>query len=181
MINLLPLEDKKRFQKQVRSQKMGLVALFVLMGFLGLVCFFFVFSSYVASQVAPGLEKIEMVQNFFRSEQFSSFRQGLEQTNKQTAQIKKFLDEQPSVIYILDRLTLTLPPGIYFKTLFFSKKGSQQGLVSISGQADTREHLYLFKQNLEAEPSFKDVQFQLSSWIQPKQADFSLTFLANTK
>lgn len=181
MINLLPPEEKRNLEREVQVQKIILLIWCVLIGFLGLIVFFFVFSWYIGIKGVQSIEKMEMVEGFFYSGEFTSFQEKIRQANKQAAQFTKFLEAQPSVISMLERLTRAIPPGIYFNNLVFTKKGPKEASVSISGKSDTREHLYFFKENLEKEPNFKDVQFQLSSWIKPQDADFSLTFFFETK
>jgi len=46
--------------------------------------------------------------------------------------------------------------------------------VHIIGKAQEREHLFLFKKNLDTDKSFKEAKFALSSWMLPTDITFFL-------
>lgn len=178
-INLLPQKEKKELEKEKNWKKVFIILIFILIFILFLILIIFCLRTHLQSQIKPLksalLERQEALANF----QPQEFQQLAIRTNKNLSKIQKFWQEQIFIMPIFDKIASFIPDSIYFTGFSLQKivQGDEKILdIYIKGWAEDREKLFYFKENLQKEKSFKDVYFSPSSWVEPSDIDFSLTF-----
>ncbi len=102
---------------------------------------------------------------------FQGFQEKLLKANQTLLQIEELSQKKLFLSSFLEEFSSFIPSSLYLKDFYF-----QNGKLEIGGQARTREELYAFKKRLEGSSRFQEVYFLPSSWIEPLQPNFSLTF-----
>jgi len=179
MINILPAKEKKEIEMEVTGRKIFICLIFVL---VSLIFFIFILSSlkiYVAHQ-REALESTLLAKEVeLRSPEFQNFKKIITAANQDLSKIQKLWQNQILITPFFEEISSLTPSTIYF-TNFSSRKIQMEekilAEIHISGFAKNRESLFYFKQNLENEKDFKDIFFLPSSWVQPTDIDFSLSF-----
>ena len=181
MINLLPPKEKKYLKKKTFAERLSLLLFFILIVFLAMICFFLSFHSYLSFQAVPEVKKLEEVEQFLKSKRVSFFRTTIQETNSIVSAIQNFFLAQPSIADLFTQLSSITPKAVYLNDFSFQKTDKKQGRVQISGRAESRRDLFAFKQSLESQDNFEEVEFSLASWTAPVRPHFSLTFTLKPK
>lgn len=188
MINLLPSQHKKEL-KQEKSWKIVLILSILFLIFLiclTLVLFFI--KTFFSNQLIIQRSLFSQEEKRFQELQIQNLEERIIVTNQIFSKLGSFYRGQTNFTRILEKISQTLPPGIYLTNLsiipFLEEKEEKskekilkQGLnISLSGFAPTREDLLKFKKNLEKEELFKEIHFPPLSWVKPTDINFSITF-----
>ncbi len=100
----------------------------------------------------------------------------IEDKIKQTNQIIKQINskQRQMVLWtpLLERLTKTVPAGLYLTNLSYQPSGNR---IILNGWADQREDLLCFQRSLEENPFFAEVETPLANLVKEKNIDFSFT------
>ena len=187
-INLLPESEKKELELEKVQQKVFLALVFLSIFFLFFLFILFSLKTYIAGEIENLKEIVSQKEEELKRLGAQDLKKLISQTNQDLAKIQKFSKEQIFLIPIFEKLSDLTPEKIYFTSFFFQKriekvKGKKEVFAdfSISGIADKRETLFLFKKNLEKEKEFQEVYFLPTSWIPPQQGEFSFSFKIKIK
>ncbi len=178
MINLLPPQYKEGL-KQEENWK-----IILLLGILFLV-FLFCLALILLSVKIYISNKIESQKVLFQQEEGFKVleEQGLEEkikiNNQTLLKLDSFYRSGRDLTSLIKEISEILPLEIYLTDISFrpcsaDKKCKFQ--VSLFGFSLSREALFEFKENLLAQENFESVFLPLSSWVEPRDINFSLTF-----
>jgi len=186
-INLLPEKEKKELEKEKNWKRVFVILVFILI-FLGVfISILFPLKIYIVSKTDSLEELVSEKEKSLKSLQFENFQETIKKTNQDLSKIQSFWQQQLSIIPIFEKISSLTPQSIYFTAFSFQKKfkeieeeGKKIGIifaeVNISGWAENREDLFYYKQDLEKEKAFKEVNFSPSCWLNPTDINFSLSF-----
>ena len=173
MINLLPQNEKNSLLYEKNWKLILILEILFLVFLILLSLVLFLVRIYISS----GLEEQKIIKatEEKRAETFETqeFRKKINAASQNLSKLDSFYRGRIDLTEILEKVSITVPPGIYLTGLSYQKDASQIGL---SGFANLRETLFEFKKNLENEKDFQDVYFSPSSWIKSKEVDFNTTF-----
>ena len=164
MINLLPPSTKENLQKEEKYRLILILGTLVLLFLFSLSLILFAVKIYISGQVES--QKI-LVRDF----QAQDAEKEIKLINKKLSNLNSFYENQTSWTRFLERISGTIPEGIYLTTLSLSPPEAR-----ITGYSPTREVLFNFKKRLEQEPDFQKIDLPPSDWAKPKDIDFHLTF-----
>lgn len=173
MINLLPPQVKMEL---AREEKWKLILI------LGTLFFFFLFSfililSAVKIYIQGQAEFLGILrtseEKIFQNEKNKSLFEKIDSANQNLSKLNSFYKNQTDSIVIFEKVLKTLPGGIYLTDFSWQKNASQ---IVISGKASNREALFEFKNNLQSQKEFNEINFPAESWIKPSDIDFRATF-----
>lgn len=173
MINLLPPHYKEELR---RTGTLRSLLLFEIVLGLSLVCvllILFAFQLFLqmrASSLEQEFEQERVVLEQLDRENVQGKAVAL---NKNARLILSFYEDQIPLSRSLRTLEETLPPQMYVTNMTWQERTSQ---ISLAGYAQDREVLFAFRQNLEREPSFSEVFFPPSNWVEPSDIEFQVSF-----
>ncbi|MFH0906998.1 MAG: PilN domain-containing protein [bacterium] len=116
---------------------------------------------------------IEVRENDEKSQQLVEIETKINNVNEHINQIN--IKQKNSVIwtFVFEELSKLTPLGIYLNSFSYYISGN---IISISGNADNRDNLLLFKKALEQSPYFDEIDSPLSNLIKQTDIDFYFTF-----
>ena len=174
MINLLPPQEKK-----ILKQQKNLCSLFILSALfmLSSVCLCFILLSikiYISEQVQSQKLIIEkqQIKEEFEISKIEKMEKDIKSINQEIAGLNSFYQNQTHLIPILSKISQSLPIGVNLFTFSFVEDSSK---ISLSGFCPSRELLFEFKKNLEANEDFPKITFPLTSWVEPLDINFAVT------
>lgn len=174
MINLIPNEEKKRMRTEFYFRL--IVMFFVVMGFSVFVSVIPLVPSYVFSITENKSAEARLLSQqkstpLEPSEDTVFLIQNINQKIKTISDIrnKKVFVSQ----YIIDQLVQNKPSEIKINQITYTSSSGEY-LVSIRGVAPSRDGLLSFKQYLEKNPSFKEVDLPISNFIKGSNIQFDI-------
>jgi len=179
MINLLPAAEKEKLL--LEKKKRIVIVLWFLVSFFLICSVLILFSirTYIQTQVKSQQYLLLEVKKEDKQSDIQNLQEEINSINSSLRDLDSFYQNRIYFSNILEKISQILPQDVYLTNLSVfshSKKESKGIKVSLSGFAPTTEVLFEFKQNLEKEPSFKEISFPPSNWIELTDIDFSVTF-----
>ena len=173
MINLLPPQQK---EEGIREEIWKLISILgilslVFISYLSLILFSI--KIYISSELESQKIIYDIEEEKFKASEIQDFQKRIISLNQNVSKLDSFYQEQINLTKILEKISITLPPGVYLTNLNWQKEMSQ---IGVSGFAPTRENLFEMKKNLEKEKDFENVYFPPSNWVKPKDINFYVTF-----
>lgn len=114
----------------------------------------------------------------YASEEFANLKNIIQNYNATLAKADTFYKKQS---YISDSLKTILQvqrsQGLHVESIII-KQGRDRSVdaITISGVADDRDDLLVFKKNIENSQSIKNINFPPENWVKPTEVNFYLTF-----
>ncbi len=189
MINLLPEKEKRVLSIEQIWRKVFLCLVFSLVFLAFLILILFFLRTYIYSEASSLKDIVLEKEAELGASEFQGFKKTIEGANQNFSRTKKFWQDQIFITPVFEKLSALTQETIYFtsfsfKKIFQEKKtdGRKEEIfaeIYISGWAQNRESLFLFKNNLEREGSFQEVNFSLESWVRPTNVNFSLSLRFN--
>jgi len=182
MINLLPLEEK---QKLFIRDKEKLAIIWGDAILICLVCLALILLSirfYILADT--DYQKYILNQNEQKNQtaDFANFKNIIQKYNTVLVQVNTFYKKEIYFNQVLENIMgVPRPSGIYFTKFSIDRDKNGTIKVIVSGVSDTRNNLLIFKKNIEDDKNLKNPTFSPESWINPQNANFSLTFGINEK
>jgi len=182
-INLLPEYEKKKLKQKENLKKIFLILIYILIFFLVLILILYSLKIYISFKI-DSLQKLVLEkEKEFEERYLRTFEKEIEEINENLLKIKKFKEREILTIPILEKISSLIPDSIYLTNLSFQKISQQEeegkikifAEIQIAGWASNREDLFYFRKALEKEKDFQNVYFSLSSWVKPRDIDFSLS------
>jgi len=178
MINLLPPEAKKDLKKE-ESWKLYLTLCFLV--FIFFICFSLILLSvknFISGESESQRILLKQGESELENPQRHNLQSDLINFNNSFIQINKFYKEQFSSAEILTQISSIVPMGIRFTNLSISRSGEKIDEVScnISGFSPNRDTLLNFKEKLETEENFEEINFPPSNWVKPVDINFNINF-----
>lgn len=174
MINLLPLEEKKKTRAEYRLRLGALVALAVALLLLASLILLFPVYLLTLSKYQFASDKfVKLESEQGRTEQEKELNTQINEVNKKTNLFLKEYNKQAVFSEIVTKIIETKGNTIRIQNIFYETSPGRERLV-ISGRADDRDLLALFIENLKKDPFFTTVDIPISSYIKSTDIDFSV-------
>jgi len=178
MINLIPKEEKKRIIKNFYYR---LIVLFltmldfcILVAFICLIPFYFL-SSTENALVNAKLENQKNEPLPLLDQQALNMIKGIneELTLVENAEKSKF----PISEKVINAILLKKRSDIKITQILYENSPTQGKKISLTGTAPSREVLLLFRQALENDPIFKNVNLPISNFVKGSNIQFYLSLI----
>lgn len=173
MINLLPPKQKEELLTEERFKLSLILGILTLIFFISLILILFSIKFYILGQYNYQKVILSQEEKRFKESEIKVFQEKLNFLNRELSNLVSFYQNQINLTEILEKISNTLPPGVYLTSFSFSADTSQ---ISLTGFSPTRETLLEFKKNLEEEKNFSQIYFPPTSWIEPTNINFSINF-----
>jgi len=176
MINLLPPDEKNAYIQEKNWKIVliwGINFLFFLT-FLTLVLLAIKF--YTAGQVEKQKMFIAKTEEGLDTAERKNLQKRAREFNETFNTLNSFYQKQPVFNDLIERLTANLPLDVYLTGISVTTNSSWRAVLTISGFSPTRDSLLSFKKNLESQADFYEVTFPPSSWVQPTDIIFNVSF-----
>ena len=180
MINLLPLEEKKKLFL-IKNERLAIVWCIIIL--VTLVCLALILCSikfYILAETDNQKNILTQIEKKNNNPEFINLSNLIKNYNITLAQLNSFYKKE---IYFNQALGIIIgipnPKGLYLSNFSLSRNNDGTIQVSISGSSDTRNNLLLFKDSIEKNKKIINPYFSPESWISPKNANFSITFGIN--
>lgn len=182
-VNLLPPIQKQELKDEKLRKKIILFLFLVLLDLLLLMAIIFglyIYTSKMNSSLTGEISKKEKLLLESRSQEIKKI---IKSTNQDIYKINSVKKEQVSVVGALEKLNELVPNTVYLMSFSFKNIASAStstststsgnvGKIKLNGLAKSREVAFSFYKILTQDPSFKNVEFDTSSWEDPVNANF---------
>ena len=178
MINLIPIEKKK--EMMIGFYYKVIVVIFLALGISIFVASFAILPSYVFSSMKKSIisqrletQKVEIIPKV--DEQALSVFNDL---NSKLDLIEKTKKEKYSVSQkIVSEVVSRKIDGIKINHIFYEDSPINGKRISVSGVAQNREKLLLFRQQFENDGNFKKVELPISNFVKGVNLEFNLNLI----
>jgi Tfp pilus assembly protein PilN len=172
MINLLPPSETKILQNEEKRKMILIIGFLIFIFLLCLIMMLISIKIYISGQITVEDMILSREKEEIGLSKEEDLKDKIREANNAFAEIKSFYDNQFKLTDVINRISETIPEGIFLTILSYQPK---EGQVNISGFAEDRETLFEFKKNLEKE-EFKEVFFPPYTWIEAKEINFNSHF-----
>lgn len=177
-MNLLPPPEKQNLKLEENLRLIAILGILSLFFLISLILVLFSLKIYLWGEVESQKIFLSQIEKESGIAGIQELEKKIDLLNKNLSKLDSFYKEKLSLTEILERISQTLPPGIYLNSLSLNPpQKTYKFQVSLSGFSPTRELLVDFKKNLEKEEDFKEINFSPSSWMEPEDIDFNLNFV----
>ena len=173
MINLLPPKEKEELTWEESWKLVLILGMLSLIFLISLSLILFSIKTYISGELKSQKILVELEEKRLEVSEVKDLQKKVVALNQNLFKLDSFYQNQISLTKILEKVSETLPPGIYLTDFSFQKDISQ---IRISGFSPERETLFEFKRELEKEKDFREIYFPASNWVKPREIDFYLTF-----
>lgn len=173
MINLLPKEQKSEISVLRKLVLISIWEILIICFFVSLILIFLLVKVFIESEI-----KVNEILAKEKEKEISSNRaleEKIENFNLSLSQIYSFYQDQTIFSEILDQIFQKIPEGIYLTNLNISLQEKTLD-VSLTGFSPSRELLLSFKENLEKDKKFSNIDFPLETWTKRENISFIVTF-----
>ncbi|MFZ2072182.1 MAG: hypothetical protein WA101_03560 [Minisyncoccia bacterium] len=178
MINLIPIEEKRKMSKDFHFRLVALflwtLGLSVLMASIALIPAYFLVTEKAnwENQKLETLKKEPMLKVEQQTKQIVTdlnIKLGLIEKAEQ----KKFLVSQK----VIGEIMLKKMPDIKINKFSYESNPIKSKKINIRGIAPDRERLLIFRQMLEDDPAFLEVDLPISNFIKGSNIEFYLSLM----
>lgn len=173
MINLLPPQYKIEFRQEENFRLILTLGILILFFLVSLILILISVKIYLWEQVETTKILVNLEEKYFQTPETKVLQEKIRLANQNLSKLNSFYQGRTDSTEILEKISETLPSGIYLTNFSWQKSTSQ---IAISGFCPNQKTLFEFKKNLEKQKEFSEVYFPLSNWIKSKDIDFDATF-----
>lgn len=178
MINLLPLQYKKELKQEEQYRTIVILGIVFLIFLISLFLVLVATEIYLKGQVESLKLLVKAEEEISRAKGTQELREQMVAINQRIVKVNSFFQGQIDSIGILEKVFQTLPPEIKLSSLVWQKADSR---FSLTGFSPSREILVDFRNSLEKENLFNNINFSAESWLKATNIDFQVTFDLNVK
>ena len=181
MINLLPPSYRTKLKEEQRFRLVLLLSVVAGIGLVALSIFLIVIQLSLAKERLSQESKLSSFEQ--RTTKEDSMLTEIKNWNSTLRNITRFKGQRRTLKNVFDEVALALPQDLFLLSLSYTpsvetKKKNDEVIrtpatISVTGQAPTREQLLFFKDTLQINPFFAEVQFPPSNWANPTNITFS--------
>lgn len=179
MINLIPIEEKEEIKKDFYNRFLS--SLFVVFCFAVFISLVMMLPSYVISLEKKnstnqklGALKNEIMPEIDQKALVSIKDLDMRLALLENARKKEFIFSKK----VIDEIISKKVPGIKINKFFYENDSLEGKKISITGIAQNREKLLLFRQALEEDILFKNVDLPISNFVKGSDINFSINLIS---
>jgi len=173
MINLLPSNEKNELAEIERQKIIAIIGVLIVFFITALSSILWVVSLNISSDKMREEVIAENEKQRLNNDNTNFVKIKIFNLNEKLLKIKDLIDNEAQPSEVIRKISKSIPPGIYLTSI--SYQGRQ---IAISGFAPTRDDLLSFKNNLESEERFENIDFPPINWVKPKAIKFTVTLNA---
>ena len=177
MINLLPSQQKEELLEQRHLRLVLILGIVFLSFLLSLFLVLFLIKIYTSLDLETKNTIVREQNRIIALNQ--EIEKEIRESNSVLSKLNSFYKTNLNMSQALEKIKRNLPAGSYltdFTFGLFKLREKEQAKISLSGYCKDRDTLVIFKENLEKEEAFSEINFSPESWVQPKDIDFDVNF-----
>jgi len=171
MINLLPSIEKEKILLEKNKRIVIILWVLVLFFLTCSILILFSIKTYIQAQVKSQQYLLTEAKKEKSQSEVENLQEEINSINSNLTKLDSFYQNGIYLSGILEKISKTLPQKLYLTNLSIVFPS-----VSLFGFAPTTETLFEFKENLEKEPSFKEISFPPANWVDITDIDFFIIF-----
>lgn len=179
MINLLPPQYKKELKQEESWRMVFVLGILFLLSLFCLVLILLSLKIYIEGQ-SEEQKILFQREERQKAPEGRDFEENIKTANQNLLKLNSFYQNQIRMTPLIEQIAEILPPDVYLNDLSFSPPPSIEKeykfLVSLTGFSGSREALFKFKENLQAQENFASISVPLASWVKPTDINFNLNF-----
>jgi len=181
MINLLPLQQKEEIRKE---GKLRMILILGVIFIASLVSFSLILLSIkisISAQIETQKIIFDQKEKEFQANENQQLEEKIKDFNITFSKLDTFYKKQFDLVQTLETISKLLPQGAYLTNLNFApirEGGEFRAQISLSGFSESREILLSFRENLENEKSFSEIDFPPENWVKLTNINFLVNFKA---
>jgi len=179
MINLIPIEEKKKIRKDFYYR--FFVLFFIMLGLLTIVlivatlpAYFISLEKKISINSRLEIQKNEVMPELDQQAQTELKDLDAKLSLLDKAKRNKYVFSQKVVSEIISKKIT----GIKINRITYDNDSLEGRVISVSGLAQNRETLLLFRKALEEDNSFKNVDLPISNFVKGTDIEFSLNLIS---
>lgn len=174
MLNLIPLEQKKRLEKEYKTRKFIMWATHVVVVLS--ISIVLLIPSYILSRTKAGevMNELDHVKRVLDTElQPSEVTRELMEAAQNAQDLKPFT--QTNSVYQLVKIFESKPANIRISNIIFdNEREPEPATITLTGIAADRESLRVFGRLMEARAEFATVDLPVSNFAKEKNIEFNM-------
>lgn len=170
MINLLPPQCKKELKEEENWKLISILNLLFLFFLISFSLILFAIKIYIQGQVESLKALASLEEKGLQISETQELKERIFLTNQNIVKLNSFYQNQINSIEILEKISQTLPSGVYLTAFSWQKKNRQ---ISFSGYAPTREILFEFRKNLKEQKQFGEIDVTSPNLYAPTDIKFT--------
>ncbi len=176
-INLLPKEERQNLSNKKREKLSVVLGMILVISLVAFAMVLLALKFYILQELVVQQSILSDAQHQNEDPSISSYTALIKKYNNDLAKADTFYKNQSYTSSILQTMLSINPANsISIADLSMKKADDNTGFnITISGTADTRDNLILFKDALGENNKIKNVYFSPDSWIKPDNVNFYLT------
>ena len=173
MINILPPSEKRNILVNEKEKIVLILGILVSIFLLCSALVLFSIMIYIEGEAKAEKIILDQEKREFEGSEARGFSEKIKTANKKFSDLEDFYLNQARAVEIIEKISSTLPEGVYLDSIFYNKNNYR---INLSGLAKTQESLYQFRQNLESQEKFDGIYFPPSTWIESENITFNVGF-----
>jgi len=173
MINLLPPQQKEELLEEERLKLVLILGIVILAFLASLTLILFSIKTSLLADLKTQEIYFEQRKKEMESPEIRELEEKIKNYNSILSKLETFYQGQIDLTSILEKISKTLPEGIYLTSLNFNPQTFQ---VSLNGFSPDRQRLLQFNENLEKTADLKEIYFPAANLLQLTDIDFSVSF-----
>lgn len=170
MINLLPQEEKELLREERVIRQIIILAMAGLVFFAGASLALLAIKIYLGGQITSHRIILASKEEELAALESQAIEKEIRSFNGLLTRTDSFYSEQPFLNDYLIELYRAFSSGLYLTNLSYQEENGQ---ISFSGYAPTREALLIFKENLGKSDYWQEIFFPVQTWLKSKDIFFS--------
>jgi len=171
MINLLPATEKEKFLLEKNKRIVIILWLLFLFFLICSILILFSIKVYIQAQVESQQYLLTETKKEKNQSEIENLQEEINLINSSLRKLNSFYQDKTYLSDVLEKISQVFPDELHLTNLSIISSS-----VSLSGFAPTTEALLEFRENLEKEPSFEEVSFPQTNWVDLTDIDFFVTF-----
>lgn len=171
MINLLPPKYKEELKNERNITLVFILEILLLTFFLSLSLVLFAIRINIQGLVDE--QNVSLESKNKEVSQLAALEKKSASLNKELSNLEVFYKNRLDLTDFLERVSRLSPEGMYLNSFSYQKDLKQ---INLSGFAPTVGSLLEFKENLENQKEFKEINFPTAVWLQSINIDFNVSF-----
>lgn len=179
MINLIPIKEKKEIRKDFYYR--FLTVFFVMLGFLVFIFLVAISPAYIISfeKKVSTSKNLEIQKNEVMPEIDQQAQIAIKDLDARLTLLEKA--RKNGYVFsekVINEIILQKVPGIKINSFSYQNDSLDGRKVNIAGIAQNREQLLLFRQALEEDSLFKNVDLPISNFVKGNNIEFNLNLIS---
>ena len=172
MINLLPESEKRELLNIEKQKTIAIIGALLIFFIIALSLILWVVGLNISSEKSYEEAIAIAEERRMNSDETNLIKEEIITLNESLLKIKGLMDNGERLTEMIKKISADVPTGVYLTNISYQDKQ-----FIVSGFSPTREDLLAFKENLEKEISFKNVNFPPVNWVKPKAIIFNISFV----